>query len=134
MLGWINVLRLIEGAQRRLVEKLSLLKNRVKSWSKEKIKRDKELLTKLEEDLECLYTQKINGTFIGDLDQQCRQLEADCNNLLLYEEEIWRQKSRATWIKCGDKSTKFFHRFVSYRRNKSFLWEIIDEAGSIHTG
>jgi hypothetical protein len=63
---------LIEGAQRRLVEKLSLLKNRVKSWSKEKLKRDKELLTKLEEDLECLYTHKINGTFTGDLDQQCR--------------------------------------------------------------
>ena len=63
---------LIEGAQRRLVEKLSLPKNHVKSWSKEKLKRDKELLTKLEEDLECLYTHKINGTFTGDLDQQCR--------------------------------------------------------------
>jgi hypothetical protein len=38
---------LIVGSQRRLVEKLSLLKNRVKSWLKEKLKREHEQLTNL---------------------------------------------------------------------------------------
>ena len=38
------------------------------------------------------------------------------------------------WIKRGDKSTKYFHHFASYRRNKKFIWEIKDETGGIHTG
>jgi hypothetical protein len=48
---------------------------------------------------------------------------------LLEEEERWRQKSRAIWITSGDKNTKFFHRFASFRRNKKHIWEIEDEAG-----
>jgi hypothetical protein len=124
---------LIEDPQRRLVEKLALLKRRVKIWSKFKLKRDKELLIKVEGDLECLYTQKNNGSTNDELDLQCKHLEGVRNKLLLDEEERWRQKSRATWIKSGDKNTKFFHRFASYRRNKKYLWEITDEDGHLHT-
>jgi hypothetical protein len=54
--------------------------------------------------------------------------------LLLADEERWRQKSRATWIQCGDKNTKFFHRFASFRRNKKHLWEVKDESDRVHTG
>jgi hypothetical protein len=53
---------------------------------------------------------------------------------LLADEERWHQKSRAIWIKSGDKNTKFFHLFSSYRRNKKFIWEIKDEVGGTHTG
>lgn len=125
--------QLIEGAQRRLVEKHSLLKRQVKSWSKEQQKRDKELLTKVEGSLEYLYLQKFNGTYIGELDIQCKRMEEVRNKLLLDEEERWRQKSRATWIKIGDKNTKFFHNFSSYRRNKKFIWESTYEVGCLHT-
>jgi hypothetical protein len=51
----------------------------------------------------------------------------------LEEEESWRQKSRAMWIKNGEKNTKFFHNFASYRRNKKCLWEIRDDIGNVHT-
>jgi hypothetical protein len=61
-------------------------------------------------------------------------LRLSARKLLLDEEESWRQKSRVIWIKCGDKNTKYFHHFASYRRNKKFIWEIKDEAGGIHTG
>jgi hypothetical protein len=50
------------------------------------------------------------------------------------EEERWRQKSRATWIKCGDKNTKYFHNFASHRHNKKHLWEIKDDEGKVHLG
>jgi len=38
------------------------------------------------------------------------------------------------WLKCGDKNTKFFHNFSSYRRNTNQIWEICDEQGQLHNG
>jgi hypothetical protein len=124
----------VEGAQRRLVGKLSLLKNRVKIWSKEKCLRDKIELEKTEVELVVLYIQKNQGTHTAYFEQRLMFLESERNKFLLEEEERWRQKSRAIWIKSGDKNTKFFHRFASYRRNKKHIWEIKDEAGLVHSG
>jgi hypothetical protein len=54
--------------------------------------------------------------------------------LLLAEEELWRQRSRAIWIKSGDKNTKFFHHYATHRRNNKHLWEVITEDGEVLTG
>jgi hypothetical protein len=45
-------------------------------------------------------------------------------------EESWRQKSRATWIKSGDKNTSFFHKYATHRRNINTIWDISDEEGN----
>jgi hypothetical protein len=88
----------------------------------------------LELELDFFYKHKYNGITNDVLEQYGRQLEVDCNKLLLEEEERWRQKSRAIWIKSGDRNTKFFHNYASYRRNKNFLWEIKDENDNFHIG
>jgi hypothetical protein len=54
------------------------------------------------------------------------------NKFLLSEEELWRQRSRAIWIKSGDQNTKYFHHFASSRRNRKHIWEILDENGQTH--
>jgi hypothetical protein len=88
----------------------------------------------LEADLELLYVQKYKGSLTVDLDHRLSLLEVERNKFLLAEEESWRQKSRAIWIKSGDNNTKFFHRFASYRRNKKHLWDITDDDGRVHSG
>jgi hypothetical protein len=51
--------------------------------------------------------------------------------ILFYKEEIsWRQKSRALWLKGGDKCTKFFHRVANSNRRSNSI-ESLSVNGSI---
>jgi hypothetical protein len=68
------------------------------------------------------------------MDNTLKTLEEESNRLLLAEEELWRQRSRATWIKSGDQNTKYFHHFSSYRRNRKHIWELKTEDDVVISG
>jgi hypothetical protein len=61
--------------------------------------------------------------------EEFRCLEKKRNEWLKREEEEWRLKSRALWIKVGDNNTKFFHNFSNQRQNLNTIWEIKNEEG-----
>jgi len=44
---------------------------------------------------------------------EVQNLKADINKALIREDIIWSQRSRATWIKWGDRNMKFFHDTTS---------------------
>ena len=73
-------------------------------------------------------------TFLDDLEKE-RDLKveeveervkarADFKCWALAEEISWRQKSRETWLKEGDRNTRFFHRTANAHRRRNFVKSI----------
>ncbi|XP_074274052.1 uncharacterized protein LOC141597484 [Silene latifolia] len=66
--------------------------------------------------------------------QRRRQLVAQISNLRRQEEQYWRQRSRALWLKDGDRNTKFFHTRAGERKRKNFIAKLIDDDGVERVG
>ena len=56
-------------------------------------------------------------------------MKNEINEILIREEIIWNQRSRALWIKWGDRNTSFFHATASQRRRKSRIVGLQDLNG-----
>ncbi|KAH9769811.1 reverse transcriptase domain-containing protein [Citrus sinensis] len=49
------------------------------------------------------------------------------DDLLIDKEIYWRQRSRAVWLREGDKNTKYFHSKATARKRKNKIRGIVDE-------
>ncbi|KAH9748716.1 reverse transcriptase domain-containing protein [Citrus sinensis] len=110
-----------EMLKKKLKESLAELK----IWSKNEFegrrRKLKQLTNKLEE-----IKKGLGQSSGGD---EVQNLENQIDNILLDEEIFWRQRSRAEWLKEGDKNTKFFHSKASARKRKNRISGLEDETG-----
>jgi hypothetical protein len=54
------------------------------------------------------------------------------NELLYREEMMWLQRSRLTWLREGDRNTKYFYSKAVWRARKNKIRNLTDEAGVMH--
>ncbi|KAL0001855.1 hypothetical protein SO802_015636 [Lithocarpus litseifolius] len=66
---------------------------------------------------------------LHELAKEIQALKKEINEVMLQEEIMWNQRSRALWVKCGDRNTKFFHETASNRRRKNRIEGLCDNEG-----
>ncbi|KAK1372456.1 hypothetical protein POM88_028649 [Heracleum sosnowskyi] len=60
---------------------------------------------------------------------QMKNEEKKLNVYLEKNELYWRQRSRAIWLKCGDKNTQYFNHKTSSRKVKNHIESLLDKNG-----
>ncbi|XP_074300329.1 uncharacterized protein LOC141631575 [Silene latifolia] len=63
-----------------------------------------------------------------------RILVSEVADLCRKEEQFWRQRSRALWLKDGDRNPSFFHRQAGQRKAKNHIAKLVDDNGVTKVG
>eukprot|EP00253_Pinus_taeda_P021713 PITA_21713 len=112
-------------------EKIQALRISAKEWQIRKIKKDCRDLSSIQTELESLSSSSSWSSMSFDKKNKIRELSMRKNDLLLKEELSWRLKSRALWLKEGDRNSKFFHSFANARWKSISIWNIRDSGGNL---
>lgn len=62
-------------------------------------------------------------------DMEIRKVSAELDEMLLREEILWRQRSRATYLREGDRNTDWFHRQATWRRKQNTIMKLKNGQG-----
>ena len=111
--------------------KLRALKQDLKIWNEEEFGnidgRKNSLLSSVKSLDELADARPLSDEELVHHDQERAELE----RIILMDEICWRQKSRALWLKEGDRNTKYFHRIANSHRRKNSIGSIIVDGETI---
>ena len=119
--GWWQNLQFHGTFSFILAAKLKAIKGLLKTWNREvfgKVEdQKKDALRRVSSWDEI---EKERGLSLEEAEERAKAKD-DFKRWALMEETSWRQKSRETWLKEGDRNTGFFHRMANAHRRRNCL-------------
>ena len=107
----------------RVKEKIASCGADLNAWGSSRTHPNTEKIKRLQKQVKALST--------GELTEESKEVwlttSKELDDLLLKQEIYWAQHSRISWLKHGDKKTKFFHSKASQRKRRNFIQGIDHE-------
>jgi len=103
-----------------LMQKIKSTSNHLKDWSVANFGHVNSQIKSKRKILEKLWKKPRNDA----REEKIRMVSSELDELLHREEIMWRQRSRVSWLKEGDKNTKYFHKKASWRQSKNRIKRI----------
>ena len=98
-------------------DKIHRCVNDLSNWSKDRFGDVPNQIKSVQKKLDDLNKQTQHEGVMSEI----RRVKARLNDLVESEEIWWAQRSRALWLKHGDKNTKLFHQKASQRKSRNWV-------------
>ncbi|KAL6195493.1 hypothetical protein ACLB2K_031112 [Fragaria x ananassa] len=105
---------------------LKLIEKALGRWSRDTFGNIPRQIIRLNNELQIIL---FDSTDIVAIEKR-KIAQEELRKLMEYEEQMWRQKSRITWLSEGDQNTKFFHGFAKARGRRNRVGRILDMTGN----
>ncbi|XP_074278126.1 uncharacterized protein LOC141601726 [Silene latifolia] len=124
------VIRGVEKGNDNLGRTISEWVKEIQAWKKSNIGKINWALERKRKQLERLN----NGTRTEAEVQRRKKLVAEIAELNRQEEQYWRQRSHALWLRDGDHNTTFFNTRAGECKRKNYIGMLIDDNGTERVG
>lgn len=114
------------NALAQLGSKCKAIGAKLDSWNHTDFNRLQTEMRKTQDQVQVLMAQPFSPNNYAEQ----KFLHSHYSQLLSQEEKYWIQRSRATWLKEGDRNSAYFHRKGSNRKSKNTIKGLNDEQGT----